>query len=95
MKKPLRGDGMAFSELLYGNEVDNNIGITSHKNNSKGTCPGPNIAQKDASNMAKASRNMNTDSNTSYRIFQQLKGKYCAECLIQFKKKFWSEMERE
>jgi len=88
MKKPLQGDGMAFSEMLYGNEADINVASPSNKNNCLRTCPGPKVALKDARNLAKASRDLNTVSNTSYQIFQHLKGKYCDKCSDKFKKTF-------
>ena len=96
MKKPNRSDGLALSEILYN---DNNSNLTNESNNNN--CPivcrlsTPKIAEKDGRNMAVACRSVQSDNETTEKVFEGLKDKYCLICQSKFKVSFWKEMEEE
>lgn len=95
MKKPIQGNGLVFSELLYGNH--RNLTTPGPKNNCTAECQrtSPAISEKDGRNMAQACISQGGDSNTAQKIFDDLRGKYCDLCQAKFTRAFWDEMERE
>lgn len=97
MKKANPGDGLANSKSLY--ECSNALKVaqTSLKNNS--TCSrecrrtSPAIAARNGRNMAKATLSLKGDSNTSQKVFDELRGQLCSMCQANFTKAYWKEIE--
>lgn len=92
-RKPVfRGDGLAFSELLYGSKEK--LPTPPNKNNCIKNC-NPSIAAKDGRNMAQACRSVKGDPSTADKVLNSLNERYCSKCQILFKESFWQEMEGE
>lgn len=95
MKKPQHSNGMAFSKAIYDNESINlHRGVTSDCPLDCRLCK-LGTAEKDGRNMAKACRSLQSDSETTDKVFDGLKDKYCLACQGKFKQYFWDEMQME
>lgn len=89
MKKPFRGDGLAFSEMLYGDD-STKLASSCLTNNCS-----PTIAAKSGRNMAAACRSIQGDNKVVQKVLEAFQEQYCPECQKRFKQSFWKEMERE
>lgn len=69
MKKPSRGDGMAFGELLYG---DNNSNLATSTLTSKiePLCPGPNQAARSVIKLCRFYSDLECITQTFKRVFE-------------------------
>lgn len=79
MKKPFRGDGMAFAELLYDNA--NTANVAHSTPNSKCTdrnCSGPLVAKRDGRNMSHAIPEC--DNENRKQVINNLRSKLCEIC---------------
>ena len=84
MKKPLPGDGMALSKLLYGDH--SKLDSQPENCNCSASCrsTGPGIAARDGRNLGELHRSEANPSHTSKKVIEAVKSQFCQLCRLRF-----------